>query len=429
MTDFATTVKNRRSVRQYLPAPVAPEVIETILEAAQRTPSNSNTQPWQVHILSGEVRDAFSRIALEAYNNGQDSKDFSYDLTDYADAEQERGRAQGAAYYQALGVAREDKEGRQSAARRNLTFFGAPHVALLFAPNVGDNVRVAADIGMYAQTFLLALAANDLAGVPQTMLGSFANQARELLDISNDMNLLFGISFGYPDLDHPAALYDIGRIPTSHTVHHHSTLTSRTQAGVAHDLRHKDDPMDIRDQLDMTLIDLAQVLDGIDRSDDSRPTPCDGLDVAHLRAHVMQALTTFVRGLEHPQGHGAGGPVSVEGRGGDQVRDLARRIVATRDSQPELLYLGGGGLPTEAAFPMMLDEFLAHAWDLAVATGQTFAPDEQACDAATEFLRLRFPTDASRGNIYGPRIEVPDSAPALDRFLGESGRDPRWSAS
>lgn len=187
--------------------------------------------------------------------------------------------------------------------------------------------------------------------------------------------------------------------------------------------------MNIYQQLDSTLLDLARVLDGIDPADDARPTPCDGLNVARLREHVIQALNAFACGLEHPEGHGPTGPVAVDGRGGDQVRNLAHRIVATQASRPELLFLGGGGLPTEIAFPMMLDEFLAHGWDLAVATGQTFAPDDQTCDAATEFLRRRFPTDASRGNIYGPRIEVPESAPALDRFLGESGRNPHWRAA
>lgn len=113
---------------------------------------------------------------------------------------------------------------------------------------------------------------------------------------------------------------------------------------------------------------------GIDASDDARPTPCEGLDVAALRTHVMQALTTFVRGLEHPQGRGGGGPITVNGRGGDQVRDLARRIAAKHGSEPELLFLGGPGLTADIAYPLMLDEFLAHAWDLAVATGQPFAP-------------------------------------------------------
>ena len=61
-------------------------------------------------------------------------------------------------------------------------------------------------------------------------------------------------------------------------------------------------------------------------------------------------------------------------RGGDQVRDLARRIAAKHGSEPELLFLGGPGLTADIAYPLMLDEFLAHAWDLAVATGQPFAP-------------------------------------------------------
>lgn len=187
--------------------------------------------------------------------------------------------------------------------------------------------------------------------------------------------------------------------------------------------------MDIRQYVNSTLLDLARILDGIPSADDALPTPCDGVAVAPLRGHVLQALTAFVRGLEHPQGSGAGAPVTVQGRGGDQVRDLAARIVATRDSEPELLFLGGPGLPSEVAFPMMLDEFLAHAWDLAVATGQEFTPDDETCDAATDFLRRRFPNDAARMGMYGPRIEVGQDATALDRFLGESGRDPQWHAA
>ena len=187
--------------------------------------------------------------------------------------------------------------------------------------------------------------------------------------------------------------------------------------------------MDIRQHVNTTLIDLARILDGVAPTDDALPTPCEGVAVAPLRGHVLQALAAFVRGLEHPQGRGAGAPVVTQGRGGDQVRDLAARIVATRDSEPELLFLGGPGLPTDVAFPMMLDEFLAHAWDLAVATGQEFTPADETCDAATDFLRQRFPNDAARAGVYGPRIEVGEDASALDRFLGESGRDPQWPSA
>ncbi|WP_262486568.1 nitroreductase family protein [Chryseobacterium hispalense] len=66
-------------------------------------------------------------------------------------------------------------------------------------PSVGDNVRVASDVGMYAQTFLLSLTAHGLAGVPQTVLGFFADVIRKHLGISEDYKMLFGVSFGYED--------------------------------------------------------------------------------------------------------------------------------------------------------------------------------------------------------------------------------------
>lgn len=222
MTDFDTVVTTRRAVRRYRPTPVPDEVLARVLDLAQHAPSNSNTQPWQVHILSGGIKDAFSKRILEAYDAGEDTADFSYRVDDYDPEGRTRAHAQGAAYYQALGIAREDFDQRTSAAKRNLTFFGAPHVALLFTPSVGDNVRVAGDIGMYAQTFLLSLVANGLAGIPQTMLGFYAAQARSLLGLPEDLKLLFGISFGYPDTNDAAARYDIGRIPVSQSVFRHS---------------------------------------------------------------------------------------------------------------------------------------------------------------------------------------------------------------
>ena len=54
----------------------------------------------------------------------------------------------------------------------NYSFFNAPHVALLFMPSFGDNVRVGSDIGMYGQTFLLSLAARGRGGIPQTSLAT-----------------------------------------------------------------------------------------------------------------------------------------------------------------------------------------------------------------------------------------------------------------
>ncbi len=218
---FRDVVRERYSVRHFLPQPVAEDTPRSVLEDAQRSPSNCNTQPWQTHIASGSKRDALSKALLAADYAGQLTPDFSFDTSDFPGVYRERLKEQGAAYYQAIGVKREDYDQRRDASRRNLEFFGAPHVALLFMPEVGDNVRVAGDIGMYAQTLLLSLTAHGLGGIPQTMLGFYAQTIRKELGIDPALKLLFGISLGYPDREHPANQYRINKAPLGESVTFH----------------------------------------------------------------------------------------------------------------------------------------------------------------------------------------------------------------
>ncbi len=219
---FQDVVRERYSVRSFNSEPVPNAVLRSVLDDAQRAPSNCNTQPWQIHIVSGAKRDALSSALLAADDEGNVTPDFSFDLSDFGGVYERRGRDQGAAYYQAIGVSREATEDRRTAARYNLELFGAPHVALLFMPDAGDNVRVAGDIGMYAQTFLLSLTAHGLGGIPQTMLGFYANTVREVLGIDPSSKLLFGISFGYPDETSPANHYRIGKAPIEESVTFHA---------------------------------------------------------------------------------------------------------------------------------------------------------------------------------------------------------------
>ncbi|EAS6634537.1 nitroreductase [Escherichia coli] len=218
---FRDVVRERHSVRSFLPHPVPEDILRSVLEDAQHTPSNCNTQPWQTHIVSGSKKDVLSKAILAADDAGQLTPDFSFGINDFPGVYRERYKEQGAAYYQAIGVKRDDKDLRREASRRNLEFFGAPHVALLFMPEVGDNVRVAGDIGMYAQTLLLSLTAHGLGGVPQTSLGFYGETIRKELGVDPSLKLLFGISLGYPDITHPANQYRINKVSLGESVTFH----------------------------------------------------------------------------------------------------------------------------------------------------------------------------------------------------------------
>lgn len=219
---FQTVARTRRSYRGFLETPVPDEIIREVLEDAQCAPSNCNTQPWNVHIVSGAKLAGLSQVLHAKNDAGEFTPDFSFDMDQFYGAYGERKNAQGKAYYEAMNVMRSDKEGRHRAGAMNYSFFGAPHVTLLFMPSFGDNVRVAGDIGMYGQTFLLSLAARGLGGIPQTSLGFFAGTIREYLGIPTDLKMLFGISFGYPDETAPGNRMRMDRVPVAESVTFHS---------------------------------------------------------------------------------------------------------------------------------------------------------------------------------------------------------------
>lgn len=218
---FQDAARIRRSFRGFLDTPVPDDVMQEVLHDAQCAPSNCNTQPWDVHIVSGKKLAGLSDIIHAKNDAGEFTPDFTFEMSDFYGVYGERKDAQGKAYYEAMNVMREDKEGRRRAAALNYSFFDAPHVALLFMPLFGDNVRTAGDLGMYGQTFLLSLAARGLGGIPQTSLGFFAGTIREYLGIPEELKMLFGISFGYPDEVARGNRMRMDRAPLSETVTFH----------------------------------------------------------------------------------------------------------------------------------------------------------------------------------------------------------------
>jgi nitroreductase len=198
---FDEIVASRRSLRAFLPQPVDADTLATVFNVAQRAPSNCNSQPWVVHVVSGEKLEIMRKEMPERFAAGKMSMDFPYDGV-YQGVYKDRQYGAAQSLYDAAGITREDKAGRIVQFMRNFSFFDAPHVAFLFLPEP-FGLREAADLGMYAQNLMLAFTAHGLGSCPQTALGFQADFVREQLGIAADNKLLFGVSFGYPDPDDP----------------------------------------------------------------------------------------------------------------------------------------------------------------------------------------------------------------------------------
>ena len=191
-------IQQRRSVRGYRPDPVPDAVLREIFRLAQQAPSNCNVQPWQVYVASGATRDQLRQGFLDGVASGRAmTPDIGF-MPALAGAHRERQVECAQALYGAMGIAREDKLGRMRATLRNFELFDAPHVCFI-GMSRDFGIPMALDVGMYAQTLMLAMTAHGVGSCAQGSMGYYPVDVRAAFGISDDIAILFGISFGYED--------------------------------------------------------------------------------------------------------------------------------------------------------------------------------------------------------------------------------------
>jgi len=213
-------IRGRRSVRGFLPDEAPEAKLREIFELARWAPSNCNVQPWKPHVVSGE---ALKRLRDSLVAAGLRDEPIKPDWPaegKFSGVHRQRQVDAAQQLYGAMGVERRDLIGRKNAYIRNHAFFGAPHAVFIFMPEPFDT-REAADIGMYAQTLMLALTANGLASCAQGALSLYPDIVREHLGAPANYKLLFGVSFGYEDPDAPANAARVGRASLDDSVKFH----------------------------------------------------------------------------------------------------------------------------------------------------------------------------------------------------------------
>jgi len=210
-------INERHSVRAFLPREVNHEIIKRVLEAAQRTASWCNSQPWQVLIVSGKARERFGKlIYAEAASGAANDFDFA-PPREYVGVYQERRRESGYQLYDTLGISRGDRAAYTKQSLENYNFFGAPHVAIIHT-NEPLGVYGAIDCGAYVANFMLAAQALGLGTVPQAALAHHAGLIRRHFKMPDDRRVVCGVSFGYADYAHKANSYRTSRASIAETV-------------------------------------------------------------------------------------------------------------------------------------------------------------------------------------------------------------------
>ena len=175
---------------------------------------------------------------------------------------------------------------------------------------------------------------------------------------------------------------------------------------------------------------FERLVSGVAEDDWAAPSPCDDWDARGVVAHVIDMLGVLMRPLDRTLT-----PVDQ----GDPLSAFrsARADVEPLLSDPELACQVVTSPAGTMAFEQLGDVFggdlVWHGWDLAMATGQDATIDPVEVTAGLQMAEnmapeMYEPEAFGPGVVvFGPRVAVPNDAPAQDRLLGLLGRDPHWS--
>jgi nitroreductase len=191
-----SVLRSRRSLRAYRTDPVPRALLEELLDVASSAPSNSNTQPWQIHAIAGAPKEALSAALLAAFHEGTlpPSAHFPDPLpAEYAQRQQDFG----ARYYQSLGIDVADMAGRTQQTARNFGFFGAP-VGLIFTIDRRLAPHSWLDLGLLVQNVMIAATARGLGTCPQVSFARFHPVIAQHLALGEHELTVCGMSLGYP---------------------------------------------------------------------------------------------------------------------------------------------------------------------------------------------------------------------------------------
>ncbi len=195
-------ITSRHSMRAFLPAPVSRETVEDILRVASRAPSGTNTQPWQVHVLTGAARKRLCDRIGAIYENpaelAQHEREYDYYPKEWTSPYIERRRKVGWDLYALLGLAKTDKAGMHRQHGRNYRFFDAP-VGLIFSIDRAMQQGSWLDYGMFLQNIMVAARARGLHTCPQAAFTQFHRVIAEELSFRPEQMLVCGMALGYAD--------------------------------------------------------------------------------------------------------------------------------------------------------------------------------------------------------------------------------------
>ncbi|WP_340238105.1 nitroreductase [Sulfitobacter pontiacus] len=204
--ELKQAMQERRSIRGFKKDPVPRALLEEVIALANRAPSSMNTQPWHLHVLTGEplekVREGNSTRMLQGVPPVREISDHGA----YAGVHRDRQVGIAKQLFAAMGIERDDKERRQDWVMRGFRQFDAPvSIVVCFDKSLGDNGTIAHfDLGAVTYGLVLAAWSKGLGCVINGQGIMQSPVVREHAQIPEDQVIMTCVAMGWPDEDFSA---------------------------------------------------------------------------------------------------------------------------------------------------------------------------------------------------------------------------------
>lgn len=202
---YDAVVRGRRSIRGFLDKPVPKQLVAEILEVAMRAPSSYNNQCWNFSVVTGAPLDAIRRGNTEGILAGKpDSREFRR-FDGGADMHRARQIEVAKQLFGAMGIARDDKDGRQDWVLRGFRQFDAPVcVIITYDRELADSDDTPFDCGAVTTALVNAAWSRGLGCVINSQGIMQSPVVREHAGIPDDQVIMKAVALGWPDDTFPA---------------------------------------------------------------------------------------------------------------------------------------------------------------------------------------------------------------------------------
>lgn len=191
-------IRTRRSVRAFKDKPIDKSILEKIILAASNAPSYSNSQPWEIAVVTGKKKEDLVQSLYQAAHSKKKARPHFPFPRMWPEEMRKRSSLHMMRRFEAAGFPPSDRQAKRNQFLRNFLFFGAPAVVIVYLDERLGHWSIF-DLGLFVQNLVLSAHGMGVATCIQAMPVGYPEIISKCLGIPSSKRIAVALALGYED--------------------------------------------------------------------------------------------------------------------------------------------------------------------------------------------------------------------------------------